>query len=98
MNTNKETEPSVSDQEIAARAYELWENDGRNHGRDLDYWLQAKNELSSSRQSESSTPSPALAPNNTAPAAKTSPDGQFDRGIKPGKKTPARTGREPLLA
>jgi hypothetical protein len=27
------------------RAYRLWENDGRPHGRDQDYWFRAESEL-----------------------------------------------------
>ena len=30
---------------ISARAFELWERDGRQQGRDVDYWLQAEAEL-----------------------------------------------------
>lgn len=36
--------PPSSD-EIAQRAYELFEADGRRHGRDIDHWLAAENEL-----------------------------------------------------
>lgn len=31
--------------EIAARAYHIWEREGRPHGRDLDHWLAAEREL-----------------------------------------------------
>ena len=31
---------------ISARAYELWEQDGRPSGRDLEFWLQAESEIS----------------------------------------------------
>ncbi len=27
---------------IRKKAYELWEQDGRKHGRDLNYWLHAE--------------------------------------------------------
>jgi Protein of unknown function (DUF2934) len=30
---------------IEERAYSLWESDGRPEGRDLDYWLQAEQEV-----------------------------------------------------
>jgi len=29
---------------IAERAYQIWEQQGRPHGRDLDHWLQAEQE------------------------------------------------------
>jgi hypothetical protein len=35
-------------EQIAARAYELYERDGRQEGRELEYWLQAEFELGSS--------------------------------------------------
>jgi DUF2934 family protein len=34
-----------SRQEIRARAHELWEQDGRPSGRDLEFWLRAEREL-----------------------------------------------------
>jgi Protein of unknown function (DUF2934) len=33
-------------EEIRARAHELWEQNGRPLGRDLEFWLQAESELS----------------------------------------------------
>jgi O-acetyl-ADP-ribose deacetylase (regulator of RNase III) len=35
----------ISADEIAKRAYEIWEVDGCLDGRDVDYWLQAEAEL-----------------------------------------------------
>src|SRR5579864_3090343 len=35
----------VTDRDIARRAYELFEKRGREHGHDLDDWLQAEREL-----------------------------------------------------
>lgn len=29
----------------AERAYQIWEGEGRPHGRDMDHWLQAESEL-----------------------------------------------------
>ena len=36
---------------IAARAYSLWEQQGRPHGRDFEIWLQAENQLKQDSQS-----------------------------------------------
>jgi hypothetical protein len=33
-------------QAISARAHELWEQNGRPSGRDLEFWLQAESEIS----------------------------------------------------
>lgn len=35
---------------IARRAHEIWLNEGRCHGRDLDHWLRAERELASEPQ------------------------------------------------
>jgi hypothetical protein len=40
----------ISNEEIAARAYEIYEREGRSDGRAMDHWLQAENELRSERQ------------------------------------------------
>jgi hypothetical protein len=39
----------VNPGEIANLAKEIWEREGRQSGRDLDYWLQAERQLLSSR-------------------------------------------------
>lgn len=35
----------VPREQVAVRAYYLWERSGRAHGRDLDHWLQAETQL-----------------------------------------------------
>ncbi len=37
--------PDTLQDEIRARAYELYEQDGRVEGRDQEYWLRAENEI-----------------------------------------------------
>lgn len=39
-------------EEIAAYAFQLWEAEGRQHGRDMDHWLQAEAHLLADRQYE----------------------------------------------
>ncbi len=36
-------------EKIRARAYEIWNQDGRQDGRDHEYWLQAERELSAAQ-------------------------------------------------
>lgn len=36
----------LNDAHVAKRAYEIWEREGRPHGRDREHWLQAVEELS----------------------------------------------------
>ena len=38
------------EQDIRLRAYELFEQSGREHGHDIDDWLQAEKELTSQRK------------------------------------------------
>ena len=40
---------SFSSEEIAERAYQIYERDGRNDGHDMDHWLQAERELREER-------------------------------------------------
>ena len=40
---------TFSSDEIAARAYQIYERDGRADGRDMDHWLQAERELREER-------------------------------------------------
>src|SRR5262249_18391008 len=37
--------PSIAEDDIRIRAYELWESAGRPHGQDRELWLQAEREL-----------------------------------------------------
>jgi len=43
-------EPRALEEQIRLRAYELYEAGGREHGRDLDDWLQAETEILGRRQ------------------------------------------------
>lgn len=36
---------ALSAEKIAARAYEIWQANGRPHGRDQEHWFQAEREL-----------------------------------------------------
>jgi hypothetical protein len=55
---------SIREDQIAQRAYELWERDGRPDGKATDHWLQAEAMLRSSQ--------PAGAPARTSETPKTS--------------------------
>ncbi len=43
--TTAPSEPQTLEEEISLRAYELYEERGREDGRDLDDWLQAEEEI-----------------------------------------------------
>ena len=42
-----------SNEEIAERAYQIYEREGRSDGRAMDHWLQAESELRAERQGQS---------------------------------------------
>lgn len=71
MNATSKAELKPTPQEIAARAYQLWENEGRKPGQDMKYWLQAEKELSAASRPavQTTTSSPQVA--NAAPGVKT---------------------------
>ncbi|HYC70241.1 MAG TPA: host attachment protein [Opitutaceae bacterium] len=71
--------PSSSEDPVAARARQLWEQQGRPAGRDLDIWLQAEREL---REPES-VPLPV-----DGPAVS-----NLDRTLPPGEKRRVRAAR-----
>ena len=56
MNTNE----SISrDEEIANRAYAIWESEGRVEGRAWDHWLQAEREMNGTHESLAPASRPA---------------------------------------
>jgi hypothetical protein len=70
-----------SDTHIAKRAYEIWEREGRPHGRDREHWLKAVEEISASivadpvvlkpaKPRKVAGPKAVAAPKAEAPAAK----------------------------
>lgn len=44
MGTKAKRKPP-SPAEVSRHAYDIWEREGRPHGRDFDHWLQAEAEL-----------------------------------------------------
>jgi hypothetical protein len=58
---------------IAERAYQIWEREGRPHGRDMDHWLQAERELKpgdgQSQRSRAALRKPAKAASTAKPKA-----------------------------
>jgi len=38
-------ESAISDEQVRARAYAIWEQEGRPEGKSLDHWLQAEAEI-----------------------------------------------------
>ena len=50
--------------QVRRRAHELWENEGRPEGREMDFWLQAEREIGEAGKETDQRPSDAaLAPN-----------------------------------
>lgn len=53
----RESDRPINSDDISARAYELYEERGGEHGRDWDDWLQAERELQARRRTLGPTPS-----------------------------------------
>ena len=66
--------------EIADRAYDIWEREGRPHGKALDHWLRAETELQGARQ-------------EAAPLAQTSHQPEPPREQAPAKRSGPRARR-----
>ena len=45
METQAEKNKHLSHEDIAARAYQIWDTSGRRAGAELEHWLQAEEEL-----------------------------------------------------
>ena len=45
MNNTFDTRPVATKEEITALAYQIWDKAGRPAGRDLEFWLQAEDQL-----------------------------------------------------
>lgn len=101
---------SVNEQQVAQRAYELWEAGGQPAGRDLEYWLQAESELRSASQTSRAMMNSAqsgsgreTSPVNTASAAgsQTNQTGKSEKSKNGGARatTPGNgSGRQPQTA
>lgn len=75
---------SLTNDDIARRAFEIWERNGRPEGRDQEHWDQAEKELR--QQTAKSTPAERTA----APAAPTPMTGSEEVYKAPGKKSRSR--------
>ena len=50
MKTPIEQKPVLSHDEIANLAWQIWESEGSQHGRDQEYWFRAEQQLLAARQ------------------------------------------------
>ncbi len=79
MKTTNESQGHVGHEEIAQLAKQIWEREGRQGGKDVEYWLRAEHELFSGRHRTSR--SPANAPTaETAASPGTRSEGQGRMG------------------
>lgn len=75
---------SDRDEQVRARAYALWQQDGEPHGRDQDYWHRAKDEIAAgdvgqpssddaraNAAGEDAAPAPVMTPARSDPSAPT---------------------------
>jgi len=67
MKTPTDQKTALSQDEIAKLAWQLWEKEGSQHGRDQEYWYRAEQQLLAASQKE------ITRANNPAPARKNPP-------------------------
>jgi hypothetical protein len=100
METTENTSidnPRCASDEIAQRAYQLWEKAGRPDGKDLEFWLEAeaqgKKMIEKKRDHSFPVPPAPLLTRDTQtpPTRLQSAPNQMERALqtKPGQKTPA---------
>ena len=94
------TQKNTSRDEIASRAYHIWEETGRPAGRDLEHWLQAERELTSAQaidaEPAATEPSPNAPPRSARPVP-TGPGKAQRRPAIPDRKS-LRGGRQQSMA
>jgi hypothetical protein len=85
------------DEKIRARAYELWDRAGRQHGRDEEHWLQAERELGATGARAAGAPNPPVATaGETSVQASPSPKGNGTAKSLVSKTAPRkRRGAQP---
>jgi hypothetical protein len=93
---------SLSQEEIALRAYHLFVDGGCQHGRDVEYWLQAEKELGAkfftapSSNGKSAGAGATFAPAPKKPATKVAaPAAEKPAAAKPAAEKPAATKKAP---
>ncbi|HWD19589.1 MAG TPA: DUF2934 domain-containing protein [Verrucomicrobiae bacterium] len=69
MSNTSETKSQFTQDQIAAKAYQLWEADGRPDGRDVEYWLKAQERLSKDGKPQDATLRRDTTPLAAAPKA-----------------------------
>jgi len=79
MQMNMNTEPNPTPDQIQARAYQLWESAGREHGHDMEHWFQAETELRAASRRPSSGTHARKRPPLNRPLALQARGSQFTR-------------------
>ena len=98
MATPTKTQAEQKQEQIAARAYQLWEQGGHQHGRDVEYWLQAEAELAAAQrparvERSASAPRPSLATARQATAPAATPRPSEPLPVTPQRATRTRNHR-----
>jgi hypothetical protein len=91
------------EQRVRERAYHLWEADGKPHGRDLEYWERAREQVGAEKSAGPGRPNPRAAADQPRQAAMDEADswasnGDFlsrpaDEGEAKANSTPKRRAR-----
>jgi hypothetical protein len=52
MQTTTEQQPTLSNSDIAKVAWGIWQQEGCQHGRDLEHWLKAEQQLLAAKRKQ----------------------------------------------
>lgn len=76
--------------EIADRAHEIWEQEGRPHGKALEHWLRAETELQEAVREADSSPAATHQPKRPGEPASAGRRGSQARGRKRTRQPPPK--------
>jgi len=82
-------------QSTAARAYTIWESEGRPHGRDAEHWARAEAEVATPRGRRGSTKATAKVPPKVAAAMTAAAGENPGRATRATSKTTAKATAKP---
>jgi hypothetical protein len=75
------------DREVARRAYEIWEEDGRPEGRDHDHWVRAEQDVLATPAEQDAVATPA---DSAKPASRRKPAAKPAASVDAPAKKPRR--------
>jgi len=83
------------EEKIRERAFRIWEEEGRPHGRHAEHWRRAESEVAEERVRTHATHGRPMAPDAAAPGAAPTMPARPQRGKKPPRRNGPDGGKPP---